>query len=156
MRNILLFVFTLIAIQGYAQNPFLDGIHASDVVEFKDGDIQFSALEFKVETDNCKATYIATEYKFNQELHSNITRKTSWNWKDIASVEMDTIRNIMRLNGRDSMPCTEENLDTKEGTSNPNNNMVNIYFKTRDLAANACKWVLTKVGTCGGKVKLIN
>ena len=152
-----LLIGLLFPIVLYPQNPFADGIHASDEVEYRDGNLRFSASAFKVSfPDNCKVVYTATEMRSGQFKATTTMVETSWNWKDVYSMELDTVKNILRLNAKAPMPCKRKDLDTEEITEDPGNNVAEVYFKTKVLAKNAGKWVISQVKKCGGSVKLLN
>lgn len=150
-------IVVLVSIQAYSQNPFIDGIHASDVVEFKDGNMHFSGSCFKVvTTGNCHVYYKVNEIWNDKGALTNYVTETNWNWQDIATIEVDTVKNIVRLNSRYPMPKIQKNVDTGEVVDDPNNNTVNIYYKTKDLALQAGTWALDQAKTCGAKVLMIN
>jgi hypothetical protein len=157
MKTIFYVIVFLISFQANAQNSFIDGIHKSNVVEYKDGDIRFSGSAFKViTTGSCHVSYQVNELWNDRNALTNYVTETNWNWQDVATIEVDTIKNIVRLNGRDPMPKKQKNVDTGEVLDDPNNNTVNIYYKTKDLAVDAGKWAFEQAKTCGAKVLMIN
>jgi hypothetical protein len=157
MKTKIWLISLLISANLYPQNAFINGIHSSDMVEYKDGTTHFSGSGFKIMlTGKCDAKYEVNELWNENNMISNYIVETSWNWKNIVSMEVDTVKNILRLNGRNPMPKRKRDADTGEITEDPNNNTVNIYFKTKVMVKDAGKWVSSQVGTCGGKVMLLN
>ena len=154
-------VLTVIAIMMgaglNAQNAFVDGINETKDVEWKDGKDHFHAFGFKIEfIGTCSAKYTATEMTFENGAEDSYRRETNFNWIDIASIEVDTVKNILRFNSHNPMPCNKIDTDTKSITKDTENDTLNIYYKNTSLCKNAAKWALEHIKTCGGKALLIN
>lgn len=148
-----LFLFSLVN----AQNPLMDGIIATKDVEWNDGHTRFKGFGFKLELlGTCNARYTATEMSFEYGVEKSELRKTSWNWVDIATIEVDSVKNILRFNSKNPMPCTIKDLNTKEDLLDVSNNVLKMYFKTTDMCRKAAAWSLQQIITCGGKATLIN
>jgi len=138
------------------QNPFIDGIKSTEQVEFKDGEKKTNFMKFRINSKGkCSAEYAYTEMDFENRVERTFENTISWNWAGVASVEKDTVKNILRLNSHESMPSKRFELGSSGATEFPDNNTVNIYFKDTYQLNAAVEWVLSNVKSCGGKAILI-
>jgi hypothetical protein len=153
----ILFVILFFSISLEAQNAFIDGINETKNVEWKDSKTHFQAFGFKVEfIGTCSAKYTATEMTFENGVENSYLVETNFKWIDIASMEIDTIKNILRFNSHNPMPCVKKDVNTKIDSNDPDNDILNIYFKNTSMCRNAANWALEHIKTCGGKAFLIN
>lgn len=153
----ILFIWLITGSCLHAQNAFVDGINETKEVNWTDGNTRFNAFGFKLDMLNtCTAKYTATEMYFEGGSENSWVIETNWKWIDIASIEIDTVKNIVRFNSKNPMPCAKEDIDTKMVNKDPDNNILNIYFKTATMCHAAANWALEHIKTCGGKAFLIN
>lgn len=157
MRFLYISCLLLVNLQLHSQNVFSDGVREVKTIDYKDGSYKYALYGFKlIMDDNCAATYSYNQVITNSVMITSNLSTISWNWKNIASLEQDTVNHILRLNGRENMSCTDKDLDTKETSTCQMNDMVNVYFKTNVALRMAIDWVLQKVKDCDGKAWLIN
>lgn len=157
MKSIGTLLFFFITWNIYLQNPFVDGIQTAKTVEFNDGGNKYTMFGFKINLpDDYTVNYTFTQYIATRNSNFSYIISTSWKWKDIATIEKDTIINTLLLNGKGCITTSKQDMDTKEVTVDACYDVATIYYKDKISLKAAAKWTFDYITKLGGKVMLIN
>ena len=156
MKKMIVMLGVFFSYSIYAQNPFKDGINASNTIQYTD-DASYTTIT------NARITSVedpAVTYSYNYEWQDAINAgkmsyQVQWKWRDINAIKIDKDLFVLELDSDAMITETSTDMATHQTLTNTKTYEADIYFSSLEDAMNAAVWANAMVRNAGGHAEVL-